>query len=96
MSGLPSIPVDPELRQQIIQRTAEILAARAEAELGGIDQLILIQLPTAAQMFGVTRTYIGRKFTTHALTDRSLGVRLADLKAALGLNEPTATPAQPS
>lgn len=86
--GHPStIPIDPEMREAIIQRTAEILAARAEAELGGIDQLILIQLPTAAQMFGVTRTYIGRRFTTHALTDRSLGVRLSDLKEALGLHE---------
>ena len=84
MSGPASIPIDPEMRQAIIQRTAEILADRAEAHLGTLDRFSLIKTPTAAQMFGVTRQYIGRKFTTHAINERETGVLLADIKAALG------------
>lgn len=83
--GHPStIPIDPEMREAIITRTAEILADRAQAELGTLDRFILIKTPTVAQMFGVTRQYIGRKFQTHAINDRETGVLLADIKTALG------------
>jgi hypothetical protein len=75
--------LDPETRAAVIEATAKKLADMVVGELGGLDQVILIDVRTAAQCLGVTRAYVSKKFDTFHVTDRTTAIRLSDLKTAL-------------
>jgi len=75
--------LDPETRAAVIEATAKKLADMVVGELGGLDQVILIDVRTAAQCLGVTRAYVAKKFDTFRVTDRTTAIRLSDLKTAL-------------
>lgn len=80
--------LDPETRAAVIEATAKKLADLVVAEMGGLDQLILLDVRTAAQCLGTSRAYVAKKFDTFRVNERTTAVRLGDLKAALAIPTP--------
>jgi len=72
--------LDPETQAAVIERTAELLADRVCAEMGGLDGLLVVDLGTVSQMTGQSKAWVRNFLPVKRITPRTSGVLLADLK----------------
>ena len=84
--------LDPEAREEVIQRAAQLLADKVAAAASGIEDIILIDLSTVAQCLGTTRKYAAKILPITHISERVSGVRLSALKAHLETNTKTPQP----
>jgi hypothetical protein len=84
--------LDPEAREEVIQRAAQLLADKVASAASGIEDIILIDLSTVAQCLGTTRKYAARILPITHISERVSGVRLSALKTHLNQNTKTPQP----
>ena len=72
--------LDESTTLEIIERTAQILADRIEAEFGRLDEIVLIDVSTAAQALGCSRPHVRKVLPPVRVSPRLEGISLAALK----------------
>jgi len=72
--------LDESTTLEIIERTAQILADRIEAEFGRLDEIVLIDVSTAAQALGCSRPHVRKVLPPVRVSPRLEGISLAAIK----------------
>jgi hypothetical protein len=72
--------LDESTTLAIIERTAQVLANRIEAEFGRLDEIVLIDVSTAAQALGCSRPHVRKVLPPVRVSPRLEGISLAAIK----------------
>jgi hypothetical protein len=72
--------LDDDTKLEIIERTAQVLADRIQAEFGRLDEIVLIDVSTAAQALGCSRPHVRKVLPPVRVSPRLEGISLAALK----------------